>query len=56
MHIKWKIVVTAGVLCAEIWVFRWVVLRMPVVSQQPAWARETHHAEQADRKPSDLAA
>ncbi len=26
-----EIVVTAAVICAEIWVFRWVVLRMPVL-------------------------
>jgi Ni/Fe-hydrogenase subunit HybB-like protein len=28
--------VTAAILCAEIWVFRWVVLRMPVLGPQPA--------------------
>jgi len=38
-----EIVVTLGVVCSEIWVFRWVVNRMPVLSAPPAWA-ETRHA------------
>ena len=33
-----EIVVTAAVLCAEVWVFRWVVRRMPVLSPGPEWA------------------
>jgi len=33
-----EIVVTAGVICAEIWVFRWVVERLPVLGHRPAWA------------------
>jgi Ni/Fe-hydrogenase subunit HybB-like protein len=41
-----EVVVTMSVICAEIWVFRWVVLRMPVVSPEPEWARQ-HHAEHA---------
>ncbi|HEY3323020.1 MAG TPA: Ni/Fe-hydrogenase cytochrome b subunit [Planctomycetota bacterium] len=40
-----ELVVTAGVISAEIWVFRWVVRRMPVLSQPPAWAAT--HAEPA---------
>jgi len=28
-----EIVVTAAVICAEIWVFRWVVLRMPILAR-----------------------
>jgi Ni/Fe-hydrogenase subunit HybB-like protein len=35
-----EIVVTAGVICAEIWVLRWIILRMPVLSERPAWARK----------------
>ncbi len=31
-------VVTAGILSAEIWVFRWVVLRLPVLGHRPGWA------------------
>lgn len=37
-----EIEVTLGVIMAEIWVFRWVVNRMPVLSEPPAWAREKH--------------
>jgi len=36
----WEFVVTAGVVFAEIWVLRWVVNRMPVLSDPPAWAVE----------------
>lgn len=31
-----ELVVTGGILCAEIWVFRWVMLRMPVLGPQDA--------------------
>jgi Ni/Fe-hydrogenase subunit HybB-like protein len=41
-----EIVVTLAVVFAEIWVFRWVVNRMPVLSASPAWARTTHAAEE----------
>jgi Ni/Fe-hydrogenase subunit HybB-like protein len=34
-----EVVVSAGVICAELWVFRWVASRMPVFGYQPAWAR-----------------
>ena len=33
-----EIVVSAGVISAEIWVFRWIVRRMPVLSDSPGWA------------------
>jgi Ni/Fe-hydrogenase subunit HybB-like protein len=36
----YEVVVTLGVVFAEIWVFRWVVHRMPVLSEPPAWVRE----------------
>ena len=49
----WEIVVTLGVVFAEIWVFRWIVNRMPVLSDPPAWAVE-HRA--APAKSADLAA
>jgi Ni/Fe-hydrogenase subunit HybB-like protein len=35
-----EIEVTLGVICAEIWVFRWVVNRMAVLGDPPRWARE----------------
>lgn len=34
-----ELIVSAGVLCAEIWAFRWIVMRMPVFGFEPAWAR-----------------
>ncbi len=30
-----EIVVTLMIIFAEIWVFRWIVLRMPVMSEHP---------------------
>ena len=45
----WEIVVTLGVIFAEIWVFRWVVNRMPVLSPSPEWANGKH------AKPSPVA-
>lgn len=36
-----EFVVTLTVLFAEIWIFRWVVNRMPVLSDSPDWVRES---------------
>jgi Ni/Fe-hydrogenase subunit HybB-like protein len=33
-----EVVVTLAVICAEVWVFRWIVARMPVLGLRPAWA------------------
>jgi len=35
-----EIVVTLAVVLSEIWVFRWIVNRMPVLGDSPQWARE----------------
>lgn len=35
-----EFVVTLTVLFAEIWIFRWVIRRMPVLSDSPDWAHE----------------
>jgi len=35
-----EFVVSAAVLSAELWVFRWVVRRLPVLGGEPAWAAE----------------
>jgi Ni/Fe-hydrogenase subunit HybB-like protein len=35
-----EIVVTLTVIFTEIWIFRWVINRMPVLSEPPAWAKE----------------
>ncbi|HRZ78302.1 MAG TPA: polysulfide reductase NrfD, partial [Bacteroidales bacterium] len=35
-----ELVVTLTVLFTEIWIFRWVINRMPVLRESPAWARK----------------
>ncbi len=35
-----EIVVTLAVIFTEIWIFRWVIRRMPVLRESPAWAKE----------------
>jgi Ni/Fe-hydrogenase subunit HybB-like protein len=47
-----EVVVAIAILCAEIWAFRWIVLRMPVLSPGPAWARHGAAAP-ADRGPRE---
>jgi Ni/Fe-hydrogenase subunit HybB-like protein len=37
-----EIVITLTVIFTEIWIFRWVVRRMPVLSDPPAWAKDNH--------------
>jgi hypothetical protein len=51
-----EFVVSAGVLCAEIWAFRWIVMRMPVFGFEPAWAREHLDAQPQTRTPRLAAA
>ena len=38
-----EIVVTLTVLCIEIWIFRWVVRRLPVLRPSPPWVPEDEH-------------
>jgi Ni/Fe-hydrogenase subunit HybB-like protein len=35
-----EIVVTMAVIFTEIWIFRWVINRMPVLRESPSWAKE----------------
>jgi len=35
-------VVTLTVIFTEIWIFRWVINRMPVLRESPSWASESH--------------
>ena len=35
-----EFVVTFTVIFAEIWIFRWVINRMPVLRESPAWAKD----------------
>ncbi|MDZ4164987.1 MAG: NrfD/PsrC family molybdoenzyme membrane anchor subunit [Smithellaceae bacterium] len=37
-----EIVITLAIIFAEVWVFRWIVTRMPVFGKPPAWAEERH--------------
>jgi len=37
-----EIVVTLTVLSIEIWIFRWIVRRMPVLREPPEWAKDSH--------------
>ncbi|HNR11934.1 MAG TPA: Ni/Fe-hydrogenase cytochrome b subunit [Thermodesulfobacteriota bacterium] len=37
-----EIVVTLTVVFAELWVYRWIVNRMPVMSESPKWAAHPH--------------
>jgi len=38
-----EIVVTLTVLSIEIWIFRWVIRRMPVLRESPSWVPEEDH-------------
>ena len=42
-----EVVVTLAVISAEIWAFRWIVTRVPVVSPPPEWAAEDSGAAPA---------
>jgi Ni/Fe-hydrogenase subunit HybB-like protein len=35
-----EIVVTLAVIFTEIWIFRWIINRMPVLRESPAWVKE----------------
>jgi Ni/Fe-hydrogenase subunit HybB-like protein len=37
-----EFVVTLTVIFTEIWIFRWVINRMPVLRESPSWATEKH--------------
>jgi len=40
---SWQaIVVTLTVLSVEIWIFRWVVRRLPVLRESPSWVKDDH--------------
>jgi Ni/Fe-hydrogenase subunit HybB-like protein len=47
-----EIVITMTVVFAEIWAFRWIVNRMPVLGESPAWA--THSEEGMQETPRRL--
>lgn len=37
-----EIVVTLAVIFTEVWIFRWVIHRMPVLKDPPSWAKDNH--------------
>ncbi len=41
-----EIAITLAVIFTEIWVFRWVVLRMPVLGDSPKWANDQDKTEE----------
>jgi membrane-associated HD superfamily phosphohydrolase len=38
-----EFVVTLTVIFTEIWIFRWIINRMPVLRESPSWAKEQGH-------------
>lgn len=42
-----EVIVALAVILAEVWVFRWIVNRLPVLGEAPAW---THEPEEAERE------
>jgi Ni/Fe-hydrogenase subunit HybB-like protein len=49
---SWKeVVITLAIIFAEIWVFRWIVSRMPVLSKPPGWALKQDAQEQESHNP-----
>ncbi len=42
-----EVAVTCSIICAEIWVFRWIVNRMPIFKKSPAWVHEGASLEKA---------
>ena len=38
-----ELIITASIILTEIWAFRWMVNRMPVLKEPPAWAVEKEH-------------
>jgi Ni/Fe-hydrogenase subunit HybB-like protein len=45
-----EIVVTLTVLFTEIWIFRWVINRMPVLRESPNWVNETKSKQAVGEK------
>jgi len=40
-----EIVVTLTVLFTEIWIFRWVINRLPVLRESPKWVNESRKTQ-----------
>jgi len=37
-----EFVVTLTVIFTEIWIFRWIITRLPVLRESPSWVKEQH--------------
>lgn len=37
-----EIVVSMAIIFTEIWIFRWIIYRMPVLRESPSWAKDAH--------------
>ena len=37
-----EIVVSLAIIFTEIWIFRWIITRMPVLREGPSWAKNAH--------------
>ncbi len=46
-----EVEITLAVIFAELWVFRWVINRMPVLTDPPEWARKERKEEVVERIP-----
>jgi hypothetical protein len=42
-----EIVITLAIIFAEVWVFRWIVNRMPVLRESPEWVMEEKTAKKS---------
>ncbi len=38
-----EIVISISIILIQIWIFRWIINRMPVFTESPSWAKENHH-------------
>jgi Ni/Fe-hydrogenase subunit HybB-like protein len=45
-----EIEITLAVIMAEIWVFRWIVNRMPVLRESPAWVNDAPHSAATQKR------
>jgi len=38
-----EIVISISIILIQIWVFRWIIHRMPVLTESPSWAKKNSH-------------
>jgi Ni/Fe-hydrogenase subunit HybB-like protein len=37
-----EVVVMVGIIFTQIWIFRWIINRMPVLRESPSWVKDSH--------------